>query len=166
MTSTSTTIRIQTSRLTLRSLGVAEAKLLMQAGGTPGDVEVGSGYPVARTGQAARRVAERWAEADGLGMFLIVRRLDNQVIGDLSAERGPRRPETIWVYVEISPPAQRQGYGGEAVRAISRWAGRLPSVGTVRAEISPGGEAVLRTFAAAGYRQTPVKRGEVWEWNG
>lgn len=139
----------------MRSVSRAEANFLRDRQPVPG-WSVCPTYPVFRTPQAAGRVVDGLAEPDGLDMFEILRLDSDQLIGDASAERGRVRTDTVWTFIEIAEAVQRKGYGAEALRALSSWAGAQEGVKCVRAETL----AVKRSVAAhGGASWLPTQRG-------
>ena len=154
-------MELRTERLLLRSVSLAEASYLRERKRVPG-WPVCPTYPVYRTPQAAGRVADGLAEPDGLGLFVISRTDDHQQIGDISAERGRIRTDTVWMFIEIAEASQGRRYGSEALLALSSWAIMQKGVERVRADILASNVASQHMALRAGYRQSQDP--QVWEW--
>lgn len=155
-------MELRTERLLMRSVSLAEANYLRDRQ-TVTWWPVCLTYPVFRTPQAAGRVVDRLAEPDGLGMFVISRLDDDQLIGDASAERGRVRLDTVWTFIEIAEALQRQGFGSEALCRLSSWAFAQEGVKRVRADILTANVASQHMAARAGYRRTEDP--QIWEWS-
>jgi RimJ/RimL family protein N-acetyltransferase len=153
------TLQLATTRLVLVAVANDEAAALRDDAPVKG-LAFGPGYPVARTqAVATRRCDLRWR---GLALFLILR--DGKVIGHCSAERElVTDPSTVWIFYEICPTAQDQGYAKESVRSMVSWALGQPEVERICAEILVGNIASERVASFAGLHPTSKAFGQIWE---
>lgn len=141
-----------TSRLLLRALAVDEAQAIRSGRLLP-ELPFAEGYPLPDTydglGLFIRHGDERW------GFSLIVRREDGAVIGEIGFVGPPQRGAVMIGYA-IVPIARRQGYGTEAIVAMSDWALAEPDVEEVRAQTLPDNEASARALLRAGFEEQPA----------
>ncbi|MGI8564172.1 MAG: GNAT family N-acetyltransferase [Candidatus Dormibacter sp.] len=111
------------------------------------------GYPSEETLQAARMLV-RQAEAGelerGFGVYLVVRRSDDLVIGGIGFHGRPERGQ-VEVGYDVTPSARGQGYATEALRALAGWALQQPGVQAVLGRTEAGNVPSLRVLAKAGF---------------
>jgi RimJ/RimL family protein N-acetyltransferase len=145
---------IETPRLVLRELTAAQVaglvELLANGGTLAGYVP---GYPLAGTGFAARHFTER-APGElrfGFGMYVLVRRSDGLVIGDIGFHRPPRDGITE-IGFGLAEAARGQGYATEAAAGLARWALAQPGVSRVVAQTSADNLGSQGVLTRAGFR--------------
>jgi RimJ/RimL family protein N-acetyltransferase len=151
-------------RLVLRPLSREDA-VRWWDDGCPAYLPRVADYPVFRTGMAVARVVRNMGRAGepGWGLFLILRREDSAVVGDISLHRDGDTPVTVWISYEVAASVQGHGIASEAVRCLVDWVLTRPEVGAVRAEILEGNTRSEGVARAAGLTRTDEKRGQIWE---
>lgn len=146
---------LATPRLFLRSLTTEEASTL-RVGELPPGWNFPPDYPMPDTadgvGLALRHAAEEF------GFYLVVRRGDELVVGEIGFV-GPPVEGVVTIGYAVVPSARRQGYATEAIRALSGWALARRDVDEVRAQTLPDNEPSARALLSAGFAEIePVPR--------
>jgi len=140
---------LETSRLRLHALTAEEAEEL-DAGTLPVGWAYAPGYPMPDT-------------QDGVGLYLrhrvrdygfhfVVRREDDQVIGEIGFVSPPQGGAVVIGYA-IVPSARRRGYATEAIGALVEWSLAQPGVDAVRAQTLPDNEASIGALLRAGFEE-------------
>ncbi|MFT8396406.1 GNAT family N-acetyltransferase [Propionibacterium sp.] len=147
-----TPVCLEGPRLVLRGVDPAEAELL--AGGVC-PLPCAPDYPHVDTGDAARLLrhsleVDNWIP--GFGMYLIVRRDDGLVIGDIGFHTPPDERGAAEVAYGLAVSGRGQGYATEALAVLTEWA-HGHGCATVLAEVDPGNTASLAVLEHCGYRQ-------------
>lgn len=128
----------------LRSLSVADARAVQAGEPIPG-LPFAEGYPLPDT-SGGLGLFLRHADPT-FGLFVLVRRDDGLVIGEIGFFAPPKRGAVTIGYAVV-PNARRQGYATEAIRALADWALAQPEVEQVRAMVErqnkPSERALLR----------------------
>lgn len=146
---------MQTPRLSLRPLGLDEARALLEGVESP-DAPWSEGYPHEGSLVAAAiivRSAELGVDVGPFGQYLIVRREDGRVIGDIGFPAPPDEDGTVIADFGLAPPARGQGYATEALRALLAWAVEQPRVQRVHVLVHSVNEAGRRVLERAGMRR-------------
>jgi ribosomal-protein-alanine N-acetyltransferase len=138
-----------TPRLRLRPVTVAEAQALHD-GRRPAGVAFAPGYPLPDTRDGAAFLLRHGVEE--FGFYLVVRREDRCVVGEIGFV-GPPRDGAVTIGYAIVPSARRRGYATEAIGALTDWALAQPGVGEVRAQTLPDNEASARALIGAGFAE-------------
>ncbi len=100
----------------------------------------------------------------GWGIWIIIDREENVVVGDTGFKGRPDRDGTVEIGYGIAPAYRGRGYATEAVHALVRWAYAQPEVKRVVAESAPDNAASIRVLGKAGFRPTGVSEGLLrWE---
>lgn len=152
-------VRLETPRLLLRGVDPAQAEMLAD-GQCP--LPCASDYPHADTSAAARLLrqsieVDNWVP--GYGMYLVVRRDDGLVIGDIGFHTPPDERGAAEVAYGLASSARHRGYATEALAALIGWAHAHGCL-TVLAEVEPDNTASLNVLARCGYR--PLRSAGPW----
>ncbi len=143
------------ARLRLRPMYVGQARRLL-AGEDALAADISGwapGYPSEETRQAARllvRQAQTGELERGFGVYLIVRRSDDLVIGGIGFHGRPERGR-VEVGYDVAPSARGEGYATEALRALAGWALQQPGVQAVLGRTEAENAASLRVLEKAGF---------------
>lgn len=139
---------VVSERLVLRPLTAPEAARI-----ATGDISgwtAGDGWPHDDTRDGLALVA-----SGALGWLVT---LDGVVIGDCGTT-GPVGPDgTVEIGYGLAGQYRGRGYGGEMVRALSRWLLRQPGVRDVVATVDAGNTPSRRALHRAGFRARPADR--------
>jgi RimJ/RimL family protein N-acetyltransferase len=138
---------LTTARLLLHPLTIDEAGTL-RAGETLPNWPFAEGYPLPDTNDGLTLFLRHSVE--DFGFFLIVRRDDGLVVGEIGFVAPPAGGAVMIGYA-IVPGSRRQGYATEAIAALAEWALAQPGVQEVRAQTLPDNEASVRTLLRAGF---------------
>jgi RimJ/RimL family protein N-acetyltransferase len=138
-----------TSRLLLHGLTLEEANALHASEPLPGWTYA-PGYPLPDTHDGVGFLVRHRVE--DFGFYLIVRRDDELVIGEIGFV-GPPRDGAVTIGYAIIPSARGQGYATEAIAALTGWALAQPGVGEVQAQTLPDNEPSVRALLRAGFAE-------------
>ena len=141
---------LTTPRLLLHAVTLAEADAL-RAGERPEGWTYAPGYPMPDTKDGVGFVVRHRVEE--FGFYLVVRRTDELVIGEIGFT-GPPREGVVGIGYAIVPSARRQGYATEAIGALSAWALDQPGVDEVTAQTLPDNEASVRALLRSGFSES------------
>ena len=149
-TGSSDRVLIDTPRLVLQGVDPAQAEMLA-VGRCPLPCAVD--YPHEDTSAAARLLrqsieVDNWVP--GFGMYLIIRREDGLVVGDIGFHTPPDERGAAEVAYGVAPSARNRGLASEALEALTRWA-HAHGCATVVAEVEPDNTASLKVLARCGY---------------
>jgi len=140
-----------TARLRLRPIGVGEARNV--ALGVPGQRSTWApGYPAVSDIVAVGGFLEyRAAVGDPrpFGPYQLIRRSDGLTIGGGGFHGPPGEEGSVWIGYGVIPPARRNGYATEALRALLAFA-RERGVAIVRGEADRANDASQRVMMAVG----------------
>lgn len=100
------------------------------------------------------------AEAEQLGVWLIIERDTSTVVGDIGFF-GPPQGRTVEIGFSVIPDRRRRGYATEAAGAIVEWALREPGIEEVTARSDPENEASARVLMAAGFARAGEGSGTI-----
>jgi ribosomal-protein-alanine N-acetyltransferase len=89
----------------------------------------------------------------GWGVWLMVHRAEQVVVGDLGFKGEPDRAGTVEIGYSVVPAYRRQGYAFEAVQALLGWAFAQPGVSRITAECSPDNTPSIRILEKLGMRR-------------
>lgn len=138
---------LTTPRLSLRPLTVAEGEALAAGRPLPGR-PYAPGYPLPDTRDGVGFLL-RHGDVE-FGFYLVVRREDERVVGEIGFA-GPPRNGVVAIGYAIVPEARGQGYATEAIGALSRWALAQPGVVEVVAQTLRENEPSARALLRAGF---------------
>jgi RimJ/RimL family protein N-acetyltransferase len=151
---------IRTARLELVSMSIAFMRALVARDIPTAAREIGAAVPDDMPDDLVNFLQYRLAqvEADptivpwlGRGMVLADATNGRRVIGTIGFHGPPDDQGRVEVGYRVDPPYRRQGYAGEAVRALFDWAWSTHGITRFVASISPDNEASLRLADGFGF---------------
>ena len=156
--------RLQTARLDLRPLPPAAAAAL-------------SGNRHAATSELGAALSPEWPHADlfdvlpmqavatssavPYGVWVIIERATDMVIGDIGFRGPPDADGTVEIGYSVVPARRRRGYATESARALLRWAAEQPGVDSVVAGCDRANVASIKTLERLGFRRTGETNSEL-----
>ena len=143
---------LHTSRLDLVLLEPVEARALVAGQHQNGHVWA-SGYPLGSSLLRAELTIAAAAQKHPLGAFgtyQVIRRADDQVIGDVGFMGPPDATGAVSVGCAITEDARGQGYGTEALAAVLEWARDQPGLTCVLADTTRSNLASQRLLERVG----------------
>jgi ribosomal-protein-alanine N-acetyltransferase len=156
-------IRIGGRRLELTPLPAAAAAALLEnrekAAATIGS-SLSAAWPQTDLLDVLPLQAAAEAGAERFGIWLIVERDTNTVVGDIGF-MGPPDGGLVEIGFSVVPDCRRRGYATEAARSLIDWAFREPGIREVTARSEVENEASARVLSAAGFARTGESRGVV-----
>ncbi|CUW20828.1 Acetyltransferase [Propionibacterium freudenreichii subsp. shermanii] len=143
-------VEIPTTRLVLHGVDPAQAEELAR-GISP--LPCVAGYPHADSDTAARMQrhaleVDNWVP--GYGLYLMMRRADGLVVGDIGFHTPPDQRGAAEVSYGVADSVRRRGYASEALVALTAWA-HAHGASTVLAEVDPTNHASRGVLAKAGF---------------
>jgi RimJ/RimL family protein N-acetyltransferase len=103
------------------------------------------------------------AEHAQYGIWVIVERATNTVIGDIGFLGPPGREHAVEIGYSVVPDRRRRGYAIEAAGALVQWALQQPGVDVVLARCDASNEPSIRTLERIGFSCTE-RHGEQLRW--
>lgn len=150
--------RLETERLVLRAHGAGDLADSAALWADPEVVRLISGQPSTIEAAWSRllRYAGHWRLL-GFGYWLVEARADGRFLGEVGLAEYHRRiepdlggrPEAGWVFATA---AQKQGFAGEAMRAVLAWADARHPAGETVCIMAPEHAASARLARRLGYR--------------
>ncbi|MGH9888963.1 MAG: GNAT family N-acetyltransferase, partial [bacterium] len=103
------------------------------------------------------------ADEDDLpfGVWLIVERSSDTVVGDVGFHGPPDAMGTVEIGYSIVPSRRARGYATEAPRTLIAWARRQPRVRRIVAGCAPDNPASIRTLERSGFVRDGEREGEL-----
>ena len=160
--------RLITGRLELRPLPAAAA------GALPDDREAASrilgatlhpDWPQSDLLDVLPLQASAARSAECFGVWVIIERETNLVIGDIGFIGPPDDRGSVEVGYSVIPDRRRRGYAAEAARAMVDWALHRPSVSVVVAGCDKDNVPSIRTLERIGFLQTGEADGQIrWRY--
>ena len=147
------TIRIGSERLDLMPMPAAVADALPEDRATAMrllDATVPESWPQADLVDVLPMQAAASPDAERFGVWLIIERQTNTVVGDIGF-MGPPEGGSVEIGFSVIPDRRRRGYATDAARAIVDWALREPSIRRVTARSDVDNEASSRVLRAVGF---------------
>jgi ribosomal-protein-alanine N-acetyltransferase len=141
-------------RLRLCQLTSSEMRALLDGGEQPGR-RWAEGYPLDGTLVALAMQVEQQHQgvARGVfGLFQVLRRSDDVVIGDVGFHSPPDDLGEVSVGFGVVPAVRGRGYATEALRTLLDWALQQPEVRVVHADTDLVNLASQRVLVSAGMR--------------
>ncbi|GAA5187369.1 hypothetical protein GCM10023322_35580 [Rugosimonospora acidiphila] len=143
-------MKLSLDELRLRTLGAADADLLVEATGEESAAALWGPRPAGPYSSTDARTALRaWdPESAGPVSFGVLR--GSRLVAAVGLMPSGERVAELAYWVR--PGQRRQGIGSRAVTAVTRWAHEPAGVRRVWLEINPDNEASLRLARRSGYR--------------
>jgi RimJ/RimL family protein N-acetyltransferase len=138
---------LTTDRLRLEPVTALEADAI-RAGEMPDGRTYAAGFPLSDTNDGLALFLRHGVQ--DFGFYLVVRRADGLVIGEIGFV-APPADGAVTIGYAIVPAARRQGYATEAIRALATWALAEPGVREVRAQTLADNEPSVRALLRAGF---------------
>ncbi len=88
------------------------------------------------------------------GIWVMIERATNTVVGDIGFFGPPGADQTVEVGYSVVPNRRRRGYATEAALALTRWALDQARVIAVVAGCDPANDPSIRTLERAGFSRT------------
>lgn len=158
------TVRLRTDRLELTPLPVTTAAALPDGREEVGrnlGVHLPAEWPDPNLLGVLRRHASAPAEAECFGVWLMIERETDTVVGDIGFHGPPDEDGTVEVGYSVVPSRRRRGYASEATTALVAWAHLQPTVSTVVAGCDPENKPSIATLERVGFRRTGEANGEI-----
>ncbi len=96
--------------------------------------------------------------------FLMLRRSERCVIGELGCKDLPDQDGAVEIGYGVVPSYQGHGYATEAVRALTTWLSMRPEVRWIRAETELDNRASIRLLEKVGFHRVTLSNGLIqWE---
>jgi ribosomal-protein-alanine N-acetyltransferase len=95
------------------------------------------------------------------GVWVIIERATDAVIGDIGFFGPPGPDRTLELGYSIVPDRRRQGYVAEAARAVVGWGLGQPNVRAIVAGCDHDNEASIRTLERVGFSRTGRVNGQL-----
>jgi len=92
----------------------------------------------------------------GWGIWIVIHRGENVVIGDVGFKGLPDADGTVEIGYEVVPAYRGRGHATEAVRALIPWAFGHPEVRRIVAECAPENAASIRILTKVGFQPIPA----------
>jgi RimJ/RimL family protein N-acetyltransferase len=148
---------LRTARLRLEPVTAALAKAIL-AGDLSG-VSAAPGWPHEHTTSGLAHAVQA---SHPLGWLITTA---GQVIGDAGTHGAPDQRGCVEIGYGLAAPYRGQGFGSEAVAAMTAWLLSQPDIARVRACTAAGNMASRRVLEKAGYRLISHDKGEcVYEY--
>ncbi len=152
-------LTVSTQRLDLLPCSAKLARALSH-GGVRAEALLGARVPDDWPAQDLRDFLPHYVqglEADpsllGWGIWLMIRRTDFVVIGDLGFKGKPDGEGTVEIGYSVAPAYRRQGYASEATQALVGWTLAQPGVRRIVAECAPDNIASVRVLEKLGMQR-------------
>lgn len=163
------TLRLETNRLELKPLPAHAAAALPE-----GREEVcralgarlDAAWPDLGLLGVLRRQADMSAETECFGVWVMIERDGDCVVGDIGFHEPPDEAGTIEIGYSVIPSRRRRGYTTEAANALVEWALSQPSVRVVVAGCDLENEPSIRTLERVGFHRSGEVNGELrWRYD-
>jgi ribosomal-protein-alanine N-acetyltransferase len=110
------------------------------------------------------RIVDEQAARQGWGIWLILDRAAQSLVGDIGFKGPPDQNGTAEVGYSVLPAFQGRGYATEAARALIEWATSQPGLRRIVANCLEDNAASIRVLEKAGMRRTGRdEHGLTWE---
>jgi RimJ/RimL family protein N-acetyltransferase len=163
------TRRLLTERLELKPLPAAAAAALPENRDEASrllGVRLAAEWPHPGLLGLLRRQADASADTERFGIWVMIERVSESVIGDIGFH-GPPDEGTIEIGYSVTPERRRYGYATEAAKALVEWAVSQPGVDLIVAGCDPGNVPSMCTLERIGFRRSGEANGEIrWRYVG
>ncbi len=156
--------RLQTERLELCPLPPAAAAALPDDRETAArvlGVELPAAWPHADLLDVLPMQAAAGPDEERFGVWVIVEREAQTVVGDIGFMGPPGPDGTVEVGYSVIPDGRRRGYATEAARALVEWVLHQPGVRMVVAGCEKKNVPSIRTLEALGFSRTGEANGQL-----
>lgn len=114
-----------------------------------------------------RRHAAASLETERFGVWVMIERASESVVGDIGFHGPPDEDGMIEIGYSVIPGRRRHGYTTEAAGALVEWVLSQPSVHGVVAGCDPRNVPSIRTLERVGFHRTGEANGEIrWSYGG
>lgn len=144
---------LHTARLDLVLLEPASARALMSGTGMQNGRAWAAGYPMGSSllrAELTLAAAAHKHSLGGFGSYQVIRRADEQVIGDVGFMGPPDATGAVNVGCAITEDARGQGYATEALTAVLDWAREQSGLTCVLADTTRSNIASQRLLERVG----------------
>lgn len=157
-------VSIRTERLTLRPLPAAAARML------PGDrdgaarlmgASLAADWPQPDLLDVLPMQAASSSLSEPYGVWVIIDRASEMVIGDVGFMGPPEAEGTIEIGYSVTPGYRGRGIATEAVRALARWGLNQPGVLSILARCESGNDPSIGVLARVGFVRDGVEDGQL-----
>jgi [ribosomal protein S5]-alanine N-acetyltransferase len=163
-------LRLLTDHLELKPLPVEAAEALPQDRTTASRVlglRLSSEWPDPNLLGVLRRHAGARVASECFGVWVMIERSSESVVGDIGFHGPPDVDGAIEVGYSVVPSRRRRGYASEAAGALVEWARCQPSVSVVVAGCDPNNAGSIATLERVGFLRTGDANGELrWRYDG
>jgi ribosomal-protein-alanine N-acetyltransferase len=163
-------LTLRTNHLELKPLPLHAAAILpedRQAAGDALGAQLAHEWPDPHLHGVLKRHAGGSADAECFGVWVMIERSSNTVVGDLGFRGPPDETGTIELGYSVVPSRRRRGYATEAAAALARWADAQPTVRIIVAGCDPANVASVRILENVGFERTGEASGEIrWRYRG
>jgi RimJ/RimL family protein N-acetyltransferase len=145
---------IETERLNLREMSEADAAFVLEVLNDPGFIRFVGDRGVRTVEEAARYVAERFAESyrrDGFGLWLVETK-DGGVPVGMCGLLTRKELNVVEVGYAFLPPFRGKGYAYEAASATTRYARGVLGLRSLYAITNPDNAISMRVLEKLGFR--------------
>ena len=151
---------IETGRLNLREMSEADAAFVLEILNDPGFIRFVGDRGVRTVEDAARYVAERFAESyrrNGFGLWLVETK-DGGVPVGMCGLLTRKELNVVEVGYAFLPPFRGKGYASEAASATTRYARGVLGLRSLHAVVNPDNAVSIRVLEKLGMRfERPVR---------
>ncbi|MGH2719813.1 MAG: GNAT family N-acetyltransferase [Actinomycetota bacterium] len=157
---------IHTMRLRLEEVTADEVERIRADPPLVGDARParwGPGFPLTGTRVATGMMARQMQEGsyrEGFGVYEIVAKKSERVVGDIGFHGPPDRNGAVEVGYGVVPLCRRQRVASEALGVLCSWAFEEFEVDIIRARAEPGNVASLAVLRKVGFVDDGVWQGE------
>jgi RimJ/RimL family protein N-acetyltransferase len=163
------TLRLGTARLELKPLPAHAAAALPEGREEACralDARLDAAWPDPGFLGVLRRQADMLAGTECFGVWVMIERNGDLVVGDIGFHEPPDGAGTVEIGYSVIPSRRRLGYAAEAANALVEWALAQPGVRAVVAGCDPSNEPSIRTLERVGFRRSGEVNGELrWRYD-
>ena len=161
-------LRLTTDRLELRPLPARAAAALpedREAASRALGNQLSQDWPAPDLLGILPRQSAASADQECFGIWVMIERSSETVIGDAGFHGPPDDAGTVEVGYSVTPSRRRRGYATEAARALVDWARSQPNVHVIVAGCDPHNVPSICTLERLGFVRTGEANGELrWRY--